>query len=136
MLAGGAGVSALGGVWASGGESDAEGGEGMVAEQEVRGYARGCSWYQPATSGTRRLCVVLGAMLFEPGPPATSKPGEHKTKLPNLPCHTRHLCTLQEEVMGGWDQELFEDLMGEYDEEGDGDAAAEFDDFDSPAADY
>ncbi|PSC71364.1 acetoin utilization [Micractinium conductrix] len=34
MLAGGAGVSALGGVWASGGESDAEGGEGMVAEQE------------------------------------------------------------------------------------------------------
>jgi len=41
---------------------------------------------------------------------------------------------LQEDVMGGWDPEMFEDLMGEYDEESE--EAGEYDDFDSPAADY
>ncbi|KAL4429363.1 hypothetical protein ABPG77_005137 [Micractinium sp. CCAP 211/92] len=41
---------------------------------------------------------------------------------------------LEEDIIGGWDEESLKDLMGEYDDEGE--ESGEFDDFDSPATDY
>jgi hypothetical protein len=54
-----------------------------------------------------------------------------------MPCFVPNLATLpqtlQEDVMGGWEAEMFEDLMPQYDDEAD---ETEYEDFDSPAADY
>ncbi|KAL4458637.1 hypothetical protein ABPG75_013502 [Micractinium tetrahymenae] len=41
---------------------------------------------------------------------------------------------LEEDILGGWDEESLKDLVGEYDDEGED--GSDFEDFDSPAADY
>jgi hypothetical protein len=40
---------------------------------------------------------------------------------------------VQEDVIGGWDQEVFADFMPEYEDDEDG---GDTEDFDSPATDY
>lgn len=63
-------------------------------------------------------------------PPCNEQLAAAAATKPVLPTRT----ALQEDIIGGWDEESLKDLMGEYDDEGE--ESGEFDDFDSPATDY
>lgn len=118
MQAGSAGVQALGDTWeGTGGQGAAE--DGAAPELEVR---------------TGPACTARPARC----PPRLPRPGGADQPAVQLKGGKHAACSrprlVQEDILGGWDEESLKDLMGDYDDEGED--SGEFDDFDSPATDY
>ena len=132
MQAGGAGVAALGGAFEAAAVV-AVGDDGLPIDPEVR-----------QQHPTAACCLPVCLLAFPtpphhpPPPPPPPPPNNLLSNTMLSFCSFLPTCPLpravQEDVMGGWEAEMFEDLMPQYDDEAD--ETTEYEDFDSPAADY